>query len=92
VATEIGAFEAKTHFSELIGRAERGEVTTVTKHGRPVARIVPFGQVKRRWVSGAALREAPAVSAQDAGRWREETDRLRDSDRSLSDPWEQVGQ
>lgn len=38
---EIGAYEAKTHFSELLDRAERGEAITITKHGRPVAQLVP---------------------------------------------------
>lgn len=37
----IGAFEAKTHFSSLLERAEKGEEITITKHGRPVARLVP---------------------------------------------------
>ncbi len=37
----IGAFEAKTHLSELLQRAERGEEITITRHGRPVARLVP---------------------------------------------------
>jgi prevent-host-death family protein len=37
----IGAFEAKTHLSALLERAEKGESITITKHGRPVARLVP---------------------------------------------------
>ena len=37
----IGAFEAKTHLSRLLDAAERGEVITITKRGRPVARLVP---------------------------------------------------
>lgn len=37
----IGAFEAKTHLSELLQRAERGEEITITRHGKPVARLVP---------------------------------------------------
>ncbi len=38
----IGAFDAKNHFSELIDRALHGGETIVTKHGKPVAKIVPF--------------------------------------------------
>ena len=38
----MGAFEAKTHLSELLQRVEAGEVVTITKHGRPVARLVPI--------------------------------------------------
>lgn len=37
----VGAFEAKTHFSALIERAEKGEEITITRRGKPVARIVP---------------------------------------------------
>ena len=38
----VGAFEAKTHLSSLLQRVESGEVVTITKHGRPVARLVPI--------------------------------------------------
>jgi prevent-host-death family protein len=45
-----GAFDAKTHFSKLLDRAEKGETITITKHGRPVARLVPADDeaVRRR--------------------------------------------
>jgi prevent-host-death family protein len=38
----VGLFEAKTHLSELIARAERGEETVITRHNKPVAKIVPI--------------------------------------------------
>jgi prevent-host-death family protein len=37
----IGAYEAKTRFSELLERAEKGERFTITRHGKVVAEIVP---------------------------------------------------
>lgn len=37
----VGAFEAKTHFSQLIERAMHGEVIFITKRGKPVAKLVP---------------------------------------------------
>jgi prevent-host-death family protein len=40
----IGAFEANTHFSRLLEKAEQGENFIVTKRGKPVAKIVPFKQ------------------------------------------------
>jgi prevent-host-death family protein len=43
----IGAYEAKTKFSELIARAEKGETFVVTKNGRPVARIAPVATFDR---------------------------------------------
>lgn len=36
----VGAFEAKTKFSELLDRVERGEEVVITRHGKPVARLV----------------------------------------------------
>ena len=40
----IGLFEAKTHLSELIARAERGEEVVITRHNKPVAKLVPIGK------------------------------------------------
>jgi len=37
----FGAFDAKTHFSKLLDRVAHGETITVTRHGKPIARIVP---------------------------------------------------
>jgi prevent-host-death family protein len=37
----IGAFEAKTHLSELLDLAAMGERFMITKRGKPVAMIVP---------------------------------------------------
>jgi len=41
---QIGIFEAKTHFSQLINEVERGADYVVTKRGKPVAKIIPFEQ------------------------------------------------
>ncbi len=38
--------EAKARFSELVEDAIRGEEVTLTKHGKPVAKIVPFTKPK----------------------------------------------
>ena len=38
---EVGAFQAKTHLSHLLDQVERGETVVITRHGRPVARLVP---------------------------------------------------
>lgn len=40
----VGAYEAKTHFSELLKKVEGGETVIVTRHGVPVARMVPVGK------------------------------------------------
>ncbi|MBV9623154.1 MAG: type II toxin-antitoxin system Phd/YefM family antitoxin [Acidobacteria bacterium] len=37
----VGAYEAKTHLSKLLEKVEAGEEITITKHGVPVAKLVP---------------------------------------------------
>ena len=37
----VGSFEAKTHLPKLLERVARGEKITITKHGKPVAMLVP---------------------------------------------------
>ena len=39
-AVEIGAFEAKTKFAELLAKVVRGQEFLITKRGKPVARLV----------------------------------------------------
>jgi prevent-host-death family protein len=38
---EIGAFEAKNTLGSLLDHVEQGEEIVITRHGRPVARLVP---------------------------------------------------
>jgi prevent-host-death family protein len=42
---QVGAYEAKTRFSQLLDRVAKGEEITITKHGVPVAVLAP---VRRR--------------------------------------------
>ncbi len=51
----VGAYEAKTHFSELLERVTQGEEITITRHGAPVARLVPIGRVVSEDERGAAV-------------------------------------
>ena len=37
----VGAYEAKTHLPSLLARVQRGERFVITKHGQPVAELVP---------------------------------------------------
>lgn len=37
----VGAYKAKTHLSELLQKVAAGEEITITRHGIPVARLVP---------------------------------------------------
>jgi len=40
-ARAVGAFEAKNTLGTLLDRVERGEEIVITRHGKPVARLVP---------------------------------------------------
>jgi prevent-host-death family protein len=42
VPADIDAYDAKPHLAELLERVAHGEEFTITKHGRPVARLVPI--------------------------------------------------
>jgi prevent-host-death family protein len=42
MAEQIGAFEAKTHFSQILDKASHGADFIITKRGKPVAKIIPF--------------------------------------------------
>lgn len=61
----IGLFEAKTHLSELIARAERGEEVIITRHNKPVAKLVPINEVPAALV---ARRRQALAELQDIGR------------------------
>jgi len=49
----VGAYEAKTHLPRLLDEVERGETITITKHGVPVALLVPAPTARRRRVKEA---------------------------------------
>ena len=40
---KVGSFEAKTKLAELLDKVESGETVTITRHGKPVAKLVPAG-------------------------------------------------
>lgn len=44
---EVGAYEAKTHLPSLLERVQHGEHVTITKHGVPVALLVPVVPVAK---------------------------------------------
>lgn len=46
VAT-VSIYEAKTRLSHLVDRALRGDQIVITRHGRPVARLVPAAAPRR---------------------------------------------
>jgi prevent-host-death family protein len=44
---QVGIYEAKTRFTQLVAEVEQGETVTVTRHGRPVLRMVAVGSERR---------------------------------------------
>lgn len=76
----IQASEAKTRFLRILDDVERGETVIITRHGKPVARIIPQAEIERERVQRAmegmrALRKRigkfsleEILSARDEGR------------------------
>ena len=50
----IGAYEAKTHLPRLLDEVAAGEEITITKHGRPVATLVPAREPRAGAAAAAA--------------------------------------
>jgi len=50
---EIQASEAKAHLPQLLDDVERGETLVITRHGRPIARIVPEAHRRREEIDRA---------------------------------------
>lgn len=80
--TRIGTLEAKNRLSELLNRVAAGEEIEITRHGKPVARLVPAHDVAENVIvrHQAAMRELlelrRGITTDGAG-WRE----LRDDGR-----------
>lgn len=55
----VGAYEAKTHLPRLLDEVERGETIVITRHGVPIAHLVPAVARPQRSVAeiNARLRE-----------------------------------
>ena len=44
---EIQASEAKTHLPQLLDEVEQGASVVITRHGRPIARLIPEESILR---------------------------------------------
>ena len=58
----VGAYEAKTHLSELLEKVEAGEEITITKHSAPVAKLVPIKKEASSEERVAAIRRIQTLS------------------------------
>ena len=98
---KVSAFEAKTHFGELLDRVSRGEEVVITRHDKPVARLVPEGAQRlddvRRTVAGLRelqqriRRRSRAKLSDREARSAIEEGRLSRGRSSLTRPWPSVG-
>ena len=52
---QVGTFEAKNKLSALLDRVEQGEEVVITRHGEPVAKLVPHRPTMDREQARAAL-------------------------------------
>ena len=59
----VGSYEAKTHLPELLERVAKGDTVTITKRGRPIARLVPLDDAERPRGTMGSVR---LVAAEDA--------------------------
>jgi len=65
---EIGAYDAKTHLSQLLdGVEEKGERYIITRHGQPVAELGPVRRDKAGEVR-AALKQMDQLREELAGK------------------------
>ncbi len=55
----VGSYEAKTHLAQLLEEVAAGEIVTITKHGLPLASLVPVGENVKRDV-GEVIRDMRA--------------------------------
>jgi prevent-host-death family protein len=61
---EVGAFEAKNTLGALLDRVESGEEILITRHGKPVARLIPSSGGFDRQQAQIAMERIRARAAQ----------------------------
>jgi prevent-host-death family protein len=76
-----GAEEARNQLPDLLVAAERGRSTIITRHGKPVAALVPIDAY------GSAVRQEPLLPLAGTGRglWGKDSSR---TVRKLRDEWD----
>ena len=77
----VGAYEAKTHLPQLLERVAKGETITITRHGVPVARLVPVNGntkpgVKQTIEAILEFRQAHPLYGDDLKDWINEGRRI----------------
>ena len=52
---EIGAFEAKNTLGSLLDLVQKGEEIVITRHGKPIARLIPEHEARNRQAAFEAV-------------------------------------
>jgi prevent-host-death family protein len=78
--TDVTLAQAKARLSELISRAEHGEAVRITRHGRPVAQLMPVA-TPRKPIDTEALRKLTATMTPQGEPAADFVRRMRDEDR-----------
>jgi prevent-host-death family protein len=50
---QVQSSDAKAHLSDLLDEVERGETIVITRHGRPIARLVPEAERQQERIDRA---------------------------------------
>jgi len=75
----INLRDAKTNLSAVVEAAERGEATTITKHGRPAAVVVPV-EAARTLLKGSRSSFASLLMSIPSGDFERDRTPVRDSE------------
>jgi prevent-host-death family protein len=57
----VGSYEAKTHLPKLLDQVEQGEEITITRHGKPVATLIPIASSSKKEIQ-QAIHEIEQIS------------------------------
>jgi prevent-host-death family protein len=77
---KVGAEEARNQLPDLLKAAENGSTTIITKHGRPVAALIPIEQLDL----GSSQQSILALKGTGRGFWGRNSSQ---TIRSLRDEW-----
>ena len=75
---EIAASDAETHLPQLLDAVERGESLVITRHGRPIARLIPVHDRRREGIADAISvikgfqHQAPSITVEEVLSTRDE--------------------
>jgi len=76
----LGLRDAKASLSAVVEAAERGAATTITKHGRPAAVVVPVEDAKRLYPTERPSFAALLMGIPHAVETERDTSPLREAD------------